>query len=126
MHEFSTAVSVIEAVKRAAKSHGVSEVSGITLQIGKLSMLNHDQLLFGLEIAAKGSVAEGAKIVIEPLPTKIRCRQCGTEAEVTQQGSLYEVLSSLTCPKCRVRDVEVIQGRECVVKDIQAVVGEEG
>ncbi|MFW9830460.1 MAG: hydrogenase maturation nickel metallochaperone HypA [Candidatus Thorarchaeota archaeon] len=124
MHEFSTAVNIIEAVKKVAQSHGVTRVSEITLQIGKLSMLNHDQLLFGLEIAAKNSVAEGARITIEPLSTKIRCRQCSTEAEVTQEGSLYEILSSLTCPKCGVRDVEVIQGRECVVKDIKAVVEE--
>ncbi len=125
MHEFSTAVSIIEAVKRAAKDYGATRVTGITIQIGKLSMLNHDQLLFGLEIAAKDSVAEGAKITIEPLSIKIRCNQCATESVVSQEGALYEVLSSLTCPKCNARDINVIQGRECVVKDIQAVIGDE-
>jgi hydrogenase nickel incorporation protein HypA/HybF len=120
MHEFSTAVNIIEAVKRAAKSYNATRVVGITLQIGKLSMLNHDQLLFGLEIASKGTVAEGAKISIEPLPTKIRCKECGVETVVTQKGSLYEILSSLRCPNCDSKDVDVSQGRECVVKDMQA------
>lgn len=125
MHEFSTAVSIIEAVKRAAKSYDATKVVGITLQIGKLSMLNHDQLVFGMEIASKGSVAEGAKVTIEPLPTKIRCRQCCIESEVTQEGALYEILSSLTCSQCQTKDVEVIQGRECIIKDIQAEVEKE-
>ena len=81
-------------------------------------------MLFGFEIASKGTVAEGAKISIEPLPTKIRCKQCGTESLVTQTGSLFEILSSLTCPKCNSKEVDVSQGRECVVKDIQAEVEE--
>lgn len=122
MHEFSTAVSIVEAVKRAAKSYGATKVVGITLQIGKLSMLNHDQLLFGIEMASKDSVAEGAKVMIEPLSTKIRCRKCGAESEVTHDGALYEVLSKMACSQCQAKDVEVIQGRECIIKDIQAEV----
>jgi hydrogenase nickel incorporation protein HypA/HybF len=124
MHEFSTAVNIIEAVKRAAKSYGASRVRRITLQIGKLSMLNHDQLLFGMEIAAKGSVAEGADISIEPLPTKARCRQCGIESVVADKGSLYDILTSLVCPKCDSQNMDISQGRECIVKDIQAEVHE--
>ncbi len=125
MHEFSTAVSIVEAVKRAAKSYGAPKVVGITLQIGKLSMLNHDQLLFGIEIASKDSVAEDAKVTIEPLVTKIRCRKCEAESDVTQEGALYEILSSMACSHCQSKDVEVIQGRECVIKDIQAEVEKE-
>ncbi|MFX1319486.1 MAG: hydrogenase maturation nickel metallochaperone HypA [Promethearchaeota archaeon] len=125
MHEFSTAVNIIEAVKRAATSYGATKVLGITLQIGKLSMLNHDQLLFGIEIAAKGSVAEDAKVTFEPLATKIRCRECDKESEVPEEGALYEILISLACPKCQSKDVEIIQGRECVIKDIQAEVEKE-
>ncbi len=123
MHEFSTAVNIVEAVKRAAKSYDATKVIGITIQIGKLSMLNHDQLLFGIEIAAKGSVAEGAKVTIEPLATKIRCRECKKESEVPEEGTLYDILTSLACSKCQSKDVEVIQGRECVIKDIKAEVG---
>jgi hydrogenase nickel incorporation protein HypA/HybF len=125
MHEFSTAVSIVEAVKRAAKSYGATKVVKITLQIGKLSMLNPDQLLFGIEIASKDSIVEGAKVTIEPLVTKIRCKQCGFESDVVQEGALYEILSSLQCSQCKTKDVEVIQGRECVIKDIQAEVEKE-
>ena len=122
MHEFSTAVSIVEAVKKAAMSYGVAKVVGITLQIGKLSMLNHDQLLFGIEMASKDSTVEGATVTIEPLPTKIRCRKCGVESEITQEGALYEILTSLACSQCSSKDVEVIQGRECIIKDIQVEV----
>ena len=122
MHEFSTAVSIVEAVKRAAESHGAKRVSKISLQIGKLSMLNHEQLKFGIEIASKDTIVEGAEVIIEPLVIKITCKKCGTESVVKEKGTLYEVLTSLACSSCTAKDVKVIQGRECVVKDIKAIV----
>lgn len=125
MHEFSTAVSIVDAVKRAAESYGATKVMRITLQIGKLSMLNHDQLLFGIDIASKDSIVEGAKVTIEPLTTKIRCRKCGADSEITQKGPLYDILTSMACSQCQSKDVELIQGRECVIKDIQAEVEKE-
>lgn len=124
MHEFSTAVNIIETVKRAAQSWGAKRILAISLQIGKLSMLNQDQLLFGIEIAAKGTIAEGAKIKVDSLPTKISCKKCGEKSRV-KDGTIYEILSSLSCPKCGSRTVDVIQGRECIVKDVKAVIEEE-
>jgi hydrogenase nickel incorporation protein HypA/HybF len=125
MHEFSTAVNIVESVKKAAQSYGANRVLTINLQIGKLSMLNHDQLLFGIEIASKGTIVEGAKVSINPLPTKIICKKCGKESSMQEEGSLYEILSSLACPHCGTKTVDITQGRECIVKDIQAVVNEE-
>lgn len=125
MHEFSTAVNIVEAVKRAATSYGATRVLSIHLQIGQLSMLNHDQLLFGIEIASKSTIAEGATVTIEPLLTKISCKACGVESVVQKQNSIYDLLTTLKCPKCDSKEVEIIQGRECIVKDIQAVIDAE-
>jgi hydrogenase nickel incorporation protein HypA/HybF len=122
MHEFSTAVSIVQAVTDAATTHGATRVAAIHLQVGQMSMLNHDQLLFGIEIAAQETVAQNAKVTIEVLPIKIACKSCGTESIPEGEQSIYEILSSMTCPKCGSREVDVIQGRECIVKDIEAVV----
>lgn len=125
MHEFSTAVSIVQAVTEAATTHGATRVSAIHLQIGQMSMLNHDQLLFGIEIAARETMAENAAVTIEVLPIKILCKSCGAESIPKGEQSLYEMLSSMVCPKCSSREVEVVQGRECIVKDIEAVVDEQ-
>lgn len=122
MHEFSTAVSIIQAVTEAATVHGATRVAAIHLQIGQMSMLNHDQLLFGIEVAARETIAEKAAVTIEVLPIKILCKSCGAESLLKEGQSLYDVLSSMACPQCSSREVEVVQGRECIVKDIEAVV----
>ena len=124
MQEFSTAVSIVQAVTEAAATHGATKVAAIHLQIGQMSMLNHDQLLFGIEIAARDTIAEKAAVTIEVLPIRILCRSCGAESVPEAQQSLYEMLSAMACPKCSSREVEVVQGRECVIKDIEAIVGE--
>jgi len=125
MHEFSTAVSIIQAVTEAATAHGATRVSAIHLQVGQMSMLNHEQLLFGIEIAARETLAENAAVTIETLPIKVTCKSCGAESIPKGEQSLYELLSSMTCPKCSSKELEVIQGRECIVKDIEAVVDDQ-
>jgi hydrogenase nickel incorporation protein HypA/HybF len=125
MHEFSTAVSIVQAVTEAATIHGATRVAAIHLQIGQMSMLNHDQLLFGIEIAARETMAENAAVTIEVLPIRILCKSCGVESALKGEQSLYDVLSTMACPKCSSREVEVVQGRECIVKDIEAVVDEQ-
>ena len=122
MHEFSTAVGIVNSVKRAAGLHKATRVAAIRLQIGPLSMLNHDQLLFGIEIASKDTILEGADISIEILSIKTICKECGTETVIVEQKPIYELLATLVCPKCGSKSVEIIQGRECIIKDIKAVI----
>ncbi len=122
MHEFSTAVGIVNAVKRAAGSHKATKIIAIRLQIGPLSMLNHDQLIFGIEIAAKGTILEGAEISIEVLAVKTLCKNCGTEKVIEEQKPIYDLLATLICDKCDSKSLEITQGRECVIKDIKAVV----
>lgn len=122
MHEFSTAVGIVNAVKRAAGSHKATRVTAIRLQIGQLSMLNHDQLIFGIEIASKDTILEGAEISIETLTIKTICENCRTETVTDEQKPIYDLLAALVCPKCGSKSVKIIQGRECLIKDIKAVV----
>ncbi len=123
MHEFSTAVGIVNAVKRAAGSHKATRVIAIRLQIGPLSMLNHEQLLFGIEIASKGTILEGAEVSIETLTIKTTCKNCGTETVIREEKPVYDLLVTLVCPECGSKNVEIIQGRECIIKDIKAVIG---
>jgi len=122
MHEFSTALGIVETVKRVAKDHGATRVISIHLQVGDLTLLNHDQLRFGIEVASQGTIAEGAEVVIEALPVRIVCKQCGAESTIENQSMLYELLSAMKCRKCGAVDVDIVQGRECIIKDIRATV----
>ena len=74
MHELSIAQEIIENTIKSAQEHNTKKVESITLEVGKLLMLNPDQLKFGLEMLSKDTIAEDMKIEIKFIPAKIKCK----------------------------------------------------
>ncbi|MCS6773263.1 MAG: hydrogenase maturation nickel metallochaperone HypA, partial [Thermoflexales bacterium] len=60
MHELSIALSLVESVESAARQAGAQRVTRIQLQLGALSGVVKEALLFSYDIAAQGTLAEGA------------------------------------------------------------------
>jgi hydrogenase nickel incorporation protein HypA/HybF len=123
MHELSLAVSIIETALKAAKEHNAKKILEINLEIGDFTVVSEDRLRFTLEITSKDTIAEEAKINIERMPGRIRCKKCGYEGEsppIEDDPLQHLLMSSLKCPKCGDTHTEIIGGRELGVKDIIA------
>jgi hydrogenase nickel incorporation protein HypA/HybF len=123
MHEFATAQSIVRTVTRAAMMNNAKKILEIRIELGEFTFINPQQLKFVFEIAAKGSPAEGAELVVSKLPGKIKCTKCGYEGGLKYTGP--EIHSStvaafvLDCPKCESKETEIIGGRELRIKDIK-------
>lgn len=65
MHELSIACEIFEQVKVTAEAHGATEVKHVTLQMGRLSHTNPEQLSFCFKTLAEGSIAENADLIVE-------------------------------------------------------------
>ena len=65
---------------------------------------------------ARGSIAEGAYLKMNKLPLKVRCRQCHTVYETNMR-----VRDSLICLECGERDIDIVQGREFLIENIEVV-----
>jgi hydrogenase nickel incorporation protein HypA/HybF len=61
---------------------------------------------------AEGSMAVGAKLSIDTVPVRARCKDCGTEFEVPRYR--------FECPGCGGCDVAVIQGQELYIESFEA------
>jgi hydrogenase nickel incorporation protein HypA/HybF len=90
MHELSMAQGILNAVLETAEHNGATEVTEIVIEIGKLAMLNPEQVKFMLDVLSKDTIAENAKIVIENLEVEIECEKCGFIAKQPFDK----------CPKC--------------------------
>lgn len=101
MHELSLAEEVVSIVERHARG---SRVSAIVLEIGTLAQVEVDALRFALESVQKGTLAEGARVDIESVEGRARCRACGAEQRLE---TLYD-----PCERCGSSDREVLCGRE--------------
>lgn len=119
MHEFSIASGILENVIKEAEKHHAKKVTGITLQIGRLSMISPEQLCFALEILSEKTIAEGAKLDIETLPLEVKC-ESGHKSRIEPIGkSLYRMIMNVRCPACG-KKADICGGRECIIKEINA------
>lgn len=83
----------------------------MTLKLGDFTRIVPESLLFCFEVAARGTVAQGAKLKIETVPVRCRCAACG---EGFGAGR-YVVL----CPNCGKSGVELTSGNELDVVEVE-------
>ena len=79
------------AVAEAARA-GAGRVHRIVLRVGALAGVEPAALDFAFEVAAAGTIAEGARLDVERTPTVCFCPDCGREFEPV--GAVFE------CPRC--------------------------
>lgn len=120
MHEFSVAQYVLSAAIGVARSRGASRVLSVTLRVGELTHLNPEQLKFAFEALAEGTEAQGAKLVVEVVRAKVRCRGCGYEGRPPPAEDLAILpIPVAKCPACGGLNVEVLAGRECTLASVR-------
>ena len=111
MHELSLAQSLVEQVCRAAERENAVRVSRIVVVIGKHSGVERDAFEFAFPFAAEGSVVEGAGLVVEEIPAAVACRSCGADS--------HPVITNLACMRCGSTEVELVGGREFLVRSVE-------
>ncbi len=116
MHEMSIALSIIEAIEAKAAGEGPGRVSEVELLVGRLAGIETESLSFCFEAAAKGTIAEGARLAIEEPQGVGLCSECATSFPV----SFYYA----ECPACRSLRVQIVSGEEFKIKSF--TIEEEG
>lgn len=121
MHEMSVAQHIAEAVLRAAKKEEAVRVARINLEIGELTFLNPEQVIFWLAELFKDTEAEGAEIVQKTVLAKVHCSKCGYEGplSVKEDPLFHYSLPVFACPRCEKGSLEILEGRDCTVSFIE-------
>jgi hydrogenase nickel incorporation protein HypA/HybF len=127
LHELSIACEILEQVKNTAADHGAIKVKNVTLQMGKLSHTNPEQLSFIFKTIADESIAQDAELIIEMVPPKLEC-ECGysgaIDEEQIKESSEFtsELLAYIEvakeCPICG-KQAQLTGGRELIIKSIE-------
>lgn len=112
----SICLSLLDAVQRVADEHAAPGVARICLKIGPLSGVEADLLRNAYPLAAAGTIAADAELVIETDPVLVSCSQCG--AETTARPN------RLSCGECGDKRTTVIRGTEMVLQSVELTVEE--
>jgi len=61
------------------------------------------------------------------LPVKVRCSKCGYEGAltVTEDPLLHLNLPVFACPGCQKGSLEILEGRDCIVRSIEILTEED-
>ena len=111
MHELAVCQALIGQVERVARDNGARRVLSVTLAIGPLSGVEPKLLEHAYPLAAAGTVAEDARLVIETVAVQVRCRKCRAETAVAP--------NRLLCGTCNDWQVDVIAGDEMLLQRVE-------
>lgn len=113
MHELSVCLALMNQVNRIAGEHGARRVDRIVLQIGPLSGVESALVRNAFPLAAAGTVAEEADLVIEDLPVRVECTSCGAQSEAAP--------NRLLCGSCGDYRTRVVSGEEMTLASLELV-----
>lgn len=113
MHEMALAEGILQIVEDTARANAASRVRSVLLEIGALSHVEPSALRFCLDAVTRGTVAEGARIDVLATAGRAWCLPCGESVVLARLGD--------ACPRCGSYQLQVTQGEEMKVKEIEVV-----
>jgi hydrogenase nickel incorporation protein HypA/HybF len=111
MHELSIAMSIVDMAQEEAERRDVM-IDAVYLELGPLSGVVAEALLFSYEMACRGTRLEGSRLVIKDVPIEVYCPACKTQRILTS-------MQWFCCPECGTPTSDVIHGRELAITALE-------
>ncbi len=111
MHEMSLCEGVLQVLQTEADTQGFNKVLAVWLEIGDLSSVEPEAMLFSFDVVTRNSLADGAKLNIINVPGNAWCMQCSKTVTVKQRFD--------ECPDCGSFQLQVTGGDEMKIKELE-------
>ena len=92
MHEMAIAEGILNIAFDYAEQNNASKITKITLKIGDMSGVELEALNMSFDVLIKGTIAEGAELIVNRIPIIGQCNKCGKEFHIEQYNFF--------CPEC--------------------------
>ncbi len=114
MHEVSIAEGILSVVESTLVNEPDAKVSSVTVNIGELAGVESQALLFAWDSVVRGTLAEGAKLVIEQVAGEAWCMKCAKNVPLHRHGD--------PCPQCGGYQLMPVKGHELKVASLELAV----
>ena len=111
MHELAICQALMNQVESIAAERNARSVVSIVVGMGPLSGVEAQLLKHAYPVASAGTIAEGARLVVENLPVRIKCTQCGNESDALP--------NKLVCKACGDWRTTLISGDELILLRVE-------
>ncbi|HHW19996.1 hydrogenase maturation nickel metallochaperone HypA [Thermodesulfovibrio thiophilus] len=113
MHEASIAYELLNIATRECGRNGYSKIQSIKVIVGRASGVMTDALLFAFNVLKEGTPAQDAELIVEEIPVKGLCKECGHEFTSNESYLVVE------CPFCGSFSLEIVSGRELNITEME-------
>lgn len=113
MHELPITENIIKLAEKHGRESRASQIKTITLVVGQNSGYITESIQMYFDIISKGTMCEGAKLIMKGVKPKIKCPACG---EVFERKPM-----SFACPKCGTDGEPTDIGKEFYIDTIEIV-----
>lgn len=118
MHEVSIARGLCTQLRRLAAEHGASRIHRATIEVGAMSNVVGDLLRQAFEVVREETdLIATAELVVREVPLVVRCAACATDSQL--ERFVFQ------CPGCGSTRLDVLQGEELLLRDVELEVEEE-
>lgn len=111
MHELPVTQSLLKIALDHAQNADANRITDLYLVIGELSSIVDDSVQFYWDIISEGTIAEGATLHFQRVPTRLYCFNCAVE--------YTPPAGTLACPHCGGTRVEVAGGDDFRLDSIE-------
>jgi hydrogenase nickel incorporation protein HypA/HybF len=113
VHELSICQALIEQVEAVARKEGALQVVQVRIGIGPLSGVEPQLLQQAFQLARADSIAATASLLIDHLPVRVSCSECGQETEAQ--------VANLACGNCGDWHTRLVSGDEMLLTQVELV-----
>jgi hydrogenase nickel incorporation protein HypA/HybF len=111
MHELSIAMSIVDMAQEEAERRNV-HVEAVHLELGALSGVVKEALLFSYGIACDGTLLEGSRLVVKDVPIEVFCPCCSVPKTLKSMQWFH-------CPDCGAATAEILHGKELAITALE-------
>jgi len=111
VHEMGITQGILAASFEAANEAGATRITSIRVSVGELTEVMDFALQFAFESLTPGTMADGAVLIVNYVPARSKCLECGNEFEHDR----FEMI----CPACGSFVLENLSGRELQIDSIE-------
>ena len=111
MHELSICQSLMTQIENIALENNAQSVTSVVIAMGPLSGVEAQLLKNAYPIASAGTIAENAELIINELPIRVKCNQCGSETDALP--------NKLVCKECGDWRTTLLSGDELILMSVE-------
>ena len=111
MHEMTLCQGLVKILEEQAATHAYSRVKTVWLEIGPLAAVEPEALRFSFDVAARGTLAENAKLEIITRAASAWCFSCRETVTISELSAV--------CPNCGSSQLYPSGGEEMRIKELE-------